>query len=121
MNLPASATEFLDVFIGFEQWYSSHLTSLPANNSSTALAEASSTRQFTPDSHVTLPRIHVYGFSTADDPVQDMIQRVAKELRCEPSLILIDTNKNRNALRPCKKRKRNLVNLLCLNNIQFCE
>lgn len=57
MNLPQSATEFLDVFIG--------LGSKPAFKHGAAL-----------------PRIHVYGFSTDADPVLDMARRAAAVMRC---------------------------------------
>lgn len=64
MNLPANATDFLDVFIGLETRY---------KNEGYA------------DSAQVMPRIHVYGFSTASDPVADMADRVASILRCAVS------------------------------------
>jgi tRNA (guanine37-N1)-methyltransferase len=54
MNLPANATDFLDVFIGLGrrgEW-------------------------------LVLPRIHVYAFSVSPDPVADIVDRVASVLRC---------------------------------------
>ena len=68
MNLPQNATDFLDVFIGmatrlgdrYEQSWAAH----------------------------PLPRIHVYAFSTAlDDPVQDIVERSAGVLQCDPKLL----------------------------------
>lgn len=56
MNLPANATDFLDVFIG--------------------LAKRGSSMSDT------LPRIHVYAFSVSPDPVADVVDRVATVLRC---------------------------------------
>ena len=86
MNLPASATDFLDVFIGYFARYRS------AGTVEAALSSA------------LLPRIHVYGFSTAVEPVQDLINRAALVMRCEPSDIVIDTL-DRGALKESKKRK----------------
>ena len=63
MNLPQSATEFLDVFIGL------------------------GTRIGSEFNESLLPRIHVYGFSTADDPIADIVQRVAGVLRCDVSTL----------------------------------
>ena len=60
MNLPQNATEFLDIFIGY-------LTRRTNNNLTTPLA---------------LPTIHVYAFSTADDPVHDVAARSAESLQC---------------------------------------
>ena len=35
-----------------------------------------------------LPRIHVYAFSTAmDDPIGDIVQRSAGVLQCDPALL----------------------------------
>ena len=86
MNLPASATDFLDVFIGYFARYRS------AGTVESALTST------------LLPRIHVYGFSTAVEPVQDLINRAALVMRCEPSDIVIDTL-DRGALKESKKRK----------------
>jgi hypothetical protein len=55
MNLPANATDFLDVFIGLQTRHANH-HSLP--------------------SRPALPRIHVYGFSNAAaDPIGDLAIR----------------------------------------------
>lgn len=56
MNLPANATDFLDVFIGLARRGSS-------------MSDC-------------LPRIHVYAFSVSSDPVADVVDRVATVLRC---------------------------------------
>ena len=56
MNLPQNATDFLDVFVGF------------------------STRRETQSA--TLPTIHVYGFSSADDPILDLASRAASSMGC---------------------------------------
>jgi len=61
MNLPQSATEFLDVFIGLGKRIG------PSFDESM------------------LPRIHVYAFSTADDVIADIAERVAGVLRCDVS------------------------------------
>lgn len=58
MNLPQSAYEFVDVFIGYHHRYAP--TSSP----------------------LSLPRIHVYAFSTASDPIEDVVQRVASVMQC---------------------------------------
>ena len=81
MNLPASATDFLDVFIGYAKRYKDAI------------------------SDDVLPRIHVYAFSVENDPIIDIINRVAGVLRCDPVLIRIDTFERR-SLRDSKKRKR---------------
>jgi tRNA (guanine37-N1)-methyltransferase len=61
MNLPQSATDFLDVFIGIGQRIGPRFD-----------------ESF-------LPRIHVYAFSTANDPIADIVDRVAGVLKCDPS------------------------------------
>eukprot|EP01032_Pedospumella_encystans_P012454 gene12454-14410_t len=65
MNLPANATDFLDVFIGlYTRVGEDRLSSW------------------------SLPRIHVYAFSThVADPVQDIINRSAGILQCTPEAI----------------------------------
>ena len=62
MNLPQSAIDFLDVFIGLQ------------------LRRSSSSSSF-------LPTIHVYAFSSDPDPIQDIRNRVANVLHCETSLL----------------------------------
>ena len=59
MNLPQNATEFLDVFIGYNK-----------------------RRNGVDSAKKMLPTIHVYGFSSAEDPVQDVACRAALSLRC---------------------------------------
>lgn len=81
MNLPASATDFLDVFIGYGRRY-----------------EAAESKAI-----VTMPRIHVYGFSVASDSVSDMTIRAAAVLQCEPADICVRPNVG--GLGKCKKRK----------------
>lgn len=51
LNLPATAVEFLDVFIGYRRRYNAEGGIIP------------------------LPRIHVYAFSNAADPVNDVVER----------------------------------------------
>lgn len=59
MNLPQNATDFLDVFIGYNK------------------------RRIGLDGpEKMLPTIHVYGFSAAEDPVYDMACRAASTLQC---------------------------------------
>lgn len=58
MNLPASAVEFLDVFIGLGARYASF-------------------------DYSRLPRVHVYAFSSAEDVVADVAGMVAAHLRCD--------------------------------------
>ena len=66
MNLPQNATDFLDVFIGLGK----------------RLGEA----RFAEWKE--LPRIHVYAFSThVEDPVQDIVNRSAGVLQCDPALL----------------------------------
>jgi tRNA (guanine37-N1)-methyltransferase len=76
MNLPQSAYEFVDVFIGYHHRYNSSLTS-----------------------SLTLPRIHVYAFSTATDPIEDVIRRVASIMQCSVDDMnyqsVIDVNENK--------------------------
>jgi tRNA G37 N-methylase Trm5 len=67
MNLPASATDFLDVFIGL------------LHNSRAGQG---------PGMSQGLPRIHVYGFSNEEDPVADMAARASKVLRLTPDACL---------------------------------
>lgn len=59
MNLPASATEFLDVFIG-------------RNAAPDAITTTGS---------IVLPRIHVYAFSSTSDPITDVINRVCRTMQ----------------------------------------
>jgi len=73
MNLPANATDFLDVFVGLETRYEQ----AAAESGSAAEAAAVATPRTTAQ-----PRIHVYGFSSAGDVVADMVERVAGVLRC---------------------------------------
>jgi len=63
MNLPQSATDFLDVFIGYSR----------RNNEAMG---------FQPGGTHPLPTIHVYAFSSAEDPVNDVAQRAAARLGC---------------------------------------
>jgi tRNA (guanine37-N1)-methyltransferase len=70
MNLPQSATDFLDVFIGLGQRIG------PSFNESL------------------LPRIHVYAFSTASDPVADIVDRVAGVMKCDPSALNFNGSDN---------------------------
>lgn len=67
MNLPQSATDFLDVFIGL-------INRVDREGESV----------FTPDN---LPRIHVYAFSTAEDPILDIVERCARTMQCLPSVM----------------------------------
>jgi hypothetical protein len=67
MNLPQSATDFLDVFIGL-------INRVDREGKSV----------FTPDN---LPRIHVYAFSTAEDPILDIVERCARTMQCLSSVM----------------------------------
>lgn len=74
MNLPQTATDFLDTFIGYEKRYHKYLISQKKFSS----LESDSLPS---PSH--LPIIHVYAFSTyIEDPIEDIINRVAGILRC---------------------------------------
>ena len=68
MNLPANATDFLDAMIGIGVLAGLDKIDDPAN-----------TRD-----HI-MPRVHVYGFSTAEDPVLDMAQRACTTMGCKVS------------------------------------
>ena len=59
MNLPQNATDFLDIFIGYNK-----------------------RRKEANDAEKTLPTIHVYGFSAAQDPVYDLACRASSTLQC---------------------------------------
>jgi len=56
MNLPQTATDFLDIFIGLKTRYKD-------------------------STNYRVPRIHVYAFATADDVIDDVRQRCAKIMR----------------------------------------
>lgn len=75
MNLPANATDFLDVFIGLERRYAAAAAANPASSSSPSPSPSLSQQ----------PRIHVYGFSSAADVIADMVERAAASLRCPVS------------------------------------
>ena len=62
MNLPQSAIDFLNVFIGINH---RQVLSVPSP----------------------LPMIHVYAFSSDPDPINDIRNRVASVLQCEVSLL----------------------------------
>ena len=70
MNLPANATDFLDVFIGLETRYN--------RDRDPPLGT---------QDEFSLPRIHVYGFSTAADPVADLAARAASVMQCDVALL----------------------------------
>ena len=97
MNLPASATEFLDVFIGYGRRYEQ-------TDSKMDMAEMIAT------SSIPMPRIHVYGFSVAADPVSDMAARAAAVLQCQPEDICV--NPQVGGLGKCKKRKHDSLDSL---------
>lgn len=63
MNLPQNATDFLDVFIGY---------TVRRQRMSGQLLQS-------------LPTIHVYGFSSAEDPVMDLAIRASESLQCSLS------------------------------------
>ena len=65
MNLPQTATDFLDVFIGIAK-------RTDKNGKSVFSSE-------------NLPRIHVYAFSTSEDPIGDIVDRSAGIMKCSPS------------------------------------
>jgi tRNA G37 N-methylase Trm5 len=69
MNLPANATDFLDVFIGLHARFNAALTN------GSAISATSNNHDGIATSSLPLPRIHVHGFSNAADPIADMTQR----------------------------------------------
>ena len=72
MNLPQNATDFLDAMIGLGSIYTHSLNSgAPCKDMNTIL----------------MPRVHVYGFSTAEDPVLDLAQRAAESMQCPLSAL----------------------------------
>lgn len=94
MNLPQTAYEFVDVFIGYLNRYESYLrlASAPTTETQAMSSEAvlSGTRSeyssvLSSDMVSLLPRIHCYAFSTADDPIYDVVLRLANILQCDVS------------------------------------
>jgi len=71
MNLPQSATDFLDAFIG--------LGTRKGWKKDEPLQEQGQKHR--------LPNVHVYAFSTADEPVADVAARSAAVLRCDVDLL----------------------------------
>jgi tRNA (guanine37-N1)-methyltransferase len=65
MNLPQSAPEFLDVFIGLSRRHNDFRGSLESSVDKCVL-----------------PVIHVYAFSSSEDPVVDVAERCAGMLKC---------------------------------------
>jgi len=68
MNLPQTATDFLDAFIGLSTRYPNDLKDT-----------------------IRLPLIHVYAFSTADDPIDDIRRRCAISMRVDESILPMST------------------------------
>lgn len=76
MNLPASATDFLDALRGLGTLYLDHCRrKMPAGGESE--------EQIMRRAAAALPRVHVYGFSTASDHVLDMAERACGVMQCE--------------------------------------
>ncbi len=69
MNLPQNATDFLDVFIGYTKRGECHVT------------EAG--KGIVTDTQHRLPTIHVYAFSSEEDPILDVANRAATSLQCK--------------------------------------
>jgi tRNA (guanine37-N1)-methyltransferase len=70
MNLPASATDFLDAMQDIGTMYQQHHSHA---DMSKGQIEA------------ILPRVHVYGFTTADDHILDMAERACAAMGCTVS------------------------------------
>ena len=83
MNLPQNATDFLDVFIGLARRKDKQGNSVFAVAADAADAADAAARV----SRRLLPRIHVYAFSTADDPVKDIAERSAGIMQCDPAIL----------------------------------
>eukprot|EP00600_Ochromonadales_sp_CCMP1393_P000591 CAMPEP_0174983836 /NCGR_PEP_ID=MMETSP0004_2-20121128/17376_1 /TAXON_ID=420556 /ORGANISM="Ochromonas sp., Strain CCMP1393" /LENGTH=637 /DNA_ID=CAMNT_0016236155 /DNA_START=218 /DNA_END=2131 /DNA_ORIENTATION=- len=93
MNLPQSATDFLDVFIGLhtrrrKMLQQAHPAGQAATSGAGAGAEVGHLDSAEDSIRILLPRIHVYAFSTAiDDPVGDIVKRCSEVLQCPVSAI----------------------------------
>jgi len=76
MNLPQSATDFLDAFIGIGRrrgW-------IDVADEGQGEGKGTETQR-------RLPTIHVYAFSTAEEPIGDVAERSAKVLMCDVDLL----------------------------------
>lgn len=75
MNLPHMAVDMLDVFVGM------------SHSSNTSSSDKEGSEPLMP-AQCRLPRIHVYSFSgQREDPIGDVVQRVAAVLQCDPALL----------------------------------
>lgn len=80
MNLPQTATDFLDVFIGFRTRYVKYLETQ---------SKLSKDEQEKKLQAFFVPRINVYAFSThPTEPIVDIVERCAHVMRCKPEDII---------------------------------
>jgi hypothetical protein len=114
MNLPQSATDFLDVFVGLNTRRRLRLkgfvgsgskagggagggVSVGGGGGSVGGVDVGAGTGTDTDTHgidadtdadtYVLPRINVYAFSTASDPIEDIVVRAAGIMRCPPSAV----------------------------------
>jgi tRNA G37 N-methylase Trm5 len=83
MNLPQNATDFLDVFIGLAKRKDQQGNTVFSVDDAAAGDAANDAVSISRR----LPRIHVYAFSTADDPVKDIAERSAGIMQCDPAIL----------------------------------
>jgi tRNA (guanine37-N1)-methyltransferase len=85
MNLPANATDFLDSMVGLA------VLAGVKKEGETHASGSHGGRTARP----VMPRVHVYGFSSADDPIADMAERACGRMGCSIAALGVrDTSSN---------------------------